>query len=74
MIQVKTFYLNDLRECCHIVYDETGECVIIDPGCQTPVPTSNTLSHFFIPSKWVCSATVEGCEIVCRAAMGSGRS
>ena len=36
MIQVKTFYLNDLRECCHIVYDETGECVIIDPGCQTP--------------------------------------
>lgn len=36
MIQVKTFYLNDLRECCYILYDETGECVIIDPGCQTP--------------------------------------
>lgn len=34
MIQVKTFYLNDLRECCYILYDETKECVIIDPGCQ----------------------------------------
>ncbi len=32
MITVKTFYLNELRECCHILSDETGECVIVDPG------------------------------------------
>lgn len=34
MIQIKTFYLNDLRECCYILYDETKECVIVDAGCQ----------------------------------------
>lgn len=34
MSEIKTFYLNDLRECCYISYDETGECVIVDPGMQ----------------------------------------
>lgn len=35
MIQIKTFYFNDLRECCYILWDESKECVIVDPGCQT---------------------------------------
>jgi Zn-dependent hydrolases, including glyoxylases len=35
MIKVKTFYVNDLRECCYVLYDQTGECVIVDPGLQT---------------------------------------
>lgn len=35
MIQTKTFYFNDLRECCYILWDESKECVIVDPGCQT---------------------------------------
>ncbi|MFA7034436.1 MAG: MBL fold metallo-hydrolase [Bacteroidales bacterium] len=35
MIEIKTFYFNELRECCYIVWDQTKECVIIDPGCQT---------------------------------------
>ncbi len=30
---IKTFYFNDLRTCCYVVYDSTGECAIIDPGC-----------------------------------------
>lgn len=30
---IKTFYFNDLRTCCYIVYDDTRECAIIDPGC-----------------------------------------
>ena len=30
---IKTFYFNDLRTCCYILYDEKGECAIIDPGC-----------------------------------------
>ena len=34
MIQTKTFYFNDLRECCYILWDESKECVIIDPGCH----------------------------------------
>ena len=35
MIQVKTFYVNDLRECCYVLYDNSNECVIVDPGLQT---------------------------------------
>ena len=34
MIQVKTFYFNDLRECSYVLYDDTKECVIVDPGMQ----------------------------------------
>jgi Zn-dependent hydrolases, including glyoxylases len=35
MIKTKTFYFNDLRECTYVVWDESGESVIIDPGCQS---------------------------------------
>src|SRR5574344_2751519 len=34
MSEIKTFYLNDLRECCYVLYDKTGECVVVDPGMQ----------------------------------------
>ena len=34
MSEIKPFYLNDLRECCYVLYDKTGECVIVDPGMQ----------------------------------------
>ncbi len=32
---IKTFYFNDLRTCCHVLYDDTKECAIVDPGCYT---------------------------------------
>lgn len=32
---IKTFYFNDLRTCCYVLYDESGECAIIDPGCYS---------------------------------------
>ena len=35
MINIKQFYFNDLRECTYVLYDETGECVVVDPGCHT---------------------------------------
>lgn len=35
MIQIKTFYFNDLRECTYLLWDETGETVIVDPGCHS---------------------------------------
>ena len=35
MIQIKKFTFNPVQENTFIVYDETGECVIIDPGCYT---------------------------------------
>ncbi len=35
MIQIKTFYFNDLRECTYVLWDETNECVVVDPGCNS---------------------------------------
>ena len=35
MIKVKQFYLNELRECCYILSDQTKECVIVDPGISS---------------------------------------
>lgn len=34
-LMIKTFYFNDLRTCCYVLYDGTGECAIVDPGCYT---------------------------------------
>ena len=31
-MEIKIFYFNPLRECCYLAWDETKECVIIDPG------------------------------------------
>ncbi len=33
MTQVKTFEFNDFSENTYILHDETGACVIVDPGC-----------------------------------------
>lgn len=35
MTKIKVFYFNELRECCYVASDPSGECVIIDPGCYT---------------------------------------
>lgn len=31
-MEIKTFYFNPLRECSYLAWDDTKECVIIDPG------------------------------------------
>jgi glyoxylase-like metal-dependent hydrolase (beta-lactamase superfamily II) len=33
MIQLHQFIFNDFSENTYVLWDETGECVIIDPGC-----------------------------------------
>lgn len=35
MIQIKVFTFNPFQENTYLLYDETGECIIIDPGCVT---------------------------------------
>ncbi len=35
MITIKTFVFNPFQENTYLLYDETGEAVIIDPGCYT---------------------------------------
>lgn len=34
MREIKTFYVNSLRECLYVLSSQSGECVIVDPGCQ----------------------------------------
>lgn len=36
MIQVKQFILNPFQENTYVIYDETGDAIIIDAGCYTP--------------------------------------
>ncbi len=36
MISIKTLVFNPFAENTFLVYDETGDCVIIDPGCYEP--------------------------------------
>jgi len=33
MLEIKTFVFNPLQENTYVLYDETRECVIVDPGC-----------------------------------------
>ena len=33
MIQVKNFIFNPFYENTYVLYDETSECIIVDPGC-----------------------------------------
>jgi hydroxyacylglutathione hydrolase len=45
MLQVKSFTFNDFYENTYILFDETKECVIIDPGCNNEHEKS-LLSNF----------------------------
>jgi glyoxylase-like metal-dependent hydrolase (beta-lactamase superfamily II) len=36
MIQVASFVFNDFQENTYVLWDETLECVIVDPGCYHP--------------------------------------
>ncbi len=33
MLQIQSFVFNPLQENTYVLYDESGECVVIDPGC-----------------------------------------
>ena len=33
MVQIKIFEFNPFQENTYVLYDETNECVIVDPGC-----------------------------------------
>ena len=35
MAQIVSFTFNPFYENTYIIYDETGDCVVVDPGCYT---------------------------------------
>lgn len=45
MIKVKSFVFSDFSENTYVLYDETKECIIIDPGCYRQ-PEKDTLADF----------------------------
>lgn len=45
MTHVQVFEFNPFAENTYVVYDESGECIIFDPGCYTP-EERNTLQSF----------------------------
>jgi len=45
MIQIQKFTFNPFSENTYLVYDETGEAVVIDPGCYEKVE-KDTLAQF----------------------------
>lgn len=47
MIQIKSFTFNAFSENTFVLYDESGECVIIDPGCSS-VEEENELAGFIL--------------------------
>jgi hydroxyacylglutathione hydrolase len=36
MLQIQSFVFNPFQENTYVLYDETNECVVIDPGCYEP--------------------------------------
>jgi len=34
MVYIKDFEFNPFQEKTYILYDETGDCVLVDPGCS----------------------------------------
>ncbi len=41
MIHIQHFVFNDFMENTYLLWDESNECVIIDPGCNTPAEKSD---------------------------------
>ncbi len=46
MISIKRLEFNPFRENTYILSDDTGECMIVDPGCQEPEEQDLLLAYF----------------------------
>jgi len=46
MISIKRFEFNPFRENTYVISDDTGECLIMDPGCQEPEEQDLLLAYF----------------------------
>ena len=44
MITIEKFTFNPFQENTYLLYDETKECVVIDPGCYGPEEKYNLVN------------------------------
>ena len=49
-MRIKSFIFNDFQENTYVVYDDTKECIIIDPGCYLE-NEKNNLKQFIVDQK-----------------------
>ena len=57
MIELKLFVFNDFQENSFIISDETGECILIDPGC-------NSQTEFLIIQDFISANNLNPVKIV----------
>ena len=50
MIQIQTFTFNGFQENTYVLFDDTKECIIVDPGCYDK-HEQETLSNFLTENK-----------------------
>ena len=50
MIQIQTFTFNDFQENTYVLFDDTKECIIVDPGCYDN-QEQEKLSNFVTENK-----------------------
>lgn len=50
MIQIKKFTFNPVQENTYVLYDETGECIIVDAGCYFDYERDE-LDHFIVKNE-----------------------
>lgn len=50
MIQVKTFVFNPFSENTYVIYDDTRQAIILDPGCYFP-EEQHTITRFIADNK-----------------------
>ena len=50
MIQIQTFTFNGFQENTYVLFDDTKECIIVDPGCYEK-HEQETLSNFVTENK-----------------------
>ena len=50
MIQIQYFTFNDFQENTYVLFDDTKECIIVDPGCYDN-HEQETLSNFVTENK-----------------------
>lgn len=50
MLKIQSFVFNPFQENTYVLYDETHECVIIDPGCYEPAE-NHELESFIAETK-----------------------
>lgn len=57
MIKIKTFIFNPFQENTYLLSDETGECIVIDPGCYDP-DEKKLLSDYIAENNLSCKMLV----------------